>query len=266
MPVGFVAYIDESGDEGFTFKDFPERASSEWFVLSAYILPVDYEMQELRAINKVIGPIESARQSDIHFHKLNHEQRVAVAHAIGNSNGKIITVNFDKRKITSAALKEKHKLYFYGVRLLTERISWLTYYSKINPDRDLTTKLVFSNRSKMSYDDLKQYLRVLKANGLYQQDVRIKWEAIDIPEIKARQHNQLIGLKCADAIATSIARALELSPYGFTEPQYIRQLRNIFYTREIVVQGNGLKFFPKLPQTDLNNAERYVWIEKFFPR
>ena len=36
----FHAYIDESGDEGFVFRDYPGRASSEWFVLSACIVRV----------------------------------------------------------------------------------------------------------------------------------------------------------------------------------------------------------------------------------
>jgi len=34
----FIAFIDEAGDEGFKFKDWPERASSEWFVLAACIV------------------------------------------------------------------------------------------------------------------------------------------------------------------------------------------------------------------------------------
>jgi hypothetical protein len=37
-PFSFVAYIDESGDEGFNFAEFPEIKSSEWFVLSAVVI------------------------------------------------------------------------------------------------------------------------------------------------------------------------------------------------------------------------------------
>jgi len=34
----FRAYIDESGDEGFKFrKSFDEEASSNWFILAAFV-------------------------------------------------------------------------------------------------------------------------------------------------------------------------------------------------------------------------------------
>jgi hypothetical protein len=38
MTVSFRAYIDESGDDGFSFRQSLDKiASSDWFVLAAFI-------------------------------------------------------------------------------------------------------------------------------------------------------------------------------------------------------------------------------------
>ena len=44
MTASFVAYVDESGDEGFKFLP-NEQGSSRWFVLSALVVRKENDMQ-----------------------------------------------------------------------------------------------------------------------------------------------------------------------------------------------------------------------------
>lgn len=74
----FHAFIDESGDEGFTFKEFPERASSEWFVISAVILRASQEAFAARQFSEILAPLEAKRKAIIHFRTLPHEVRLPI--------------------------------------------------------------------------------------------------------------------------------------------------------------------------------------------
>jgi hypothetical protein len=125
MSHSFVAYIDESGDEGWSFRDEPGLGSSEWFVISAVVVPTAIEIAELKRFHEIIRPIEELRKAPIHFSKLNHEQRVASCAGIAGTNTRFISICINKRKINSTGLKGKHRLYFYTTRYLLERISWL---------------------------------------------------------------------------------------------------------------------------------------------
>ena len=49
MTPTFVVYIDESGDEGFSFG----RGSSEWFVLSGVITRKAHDLETVKLVDKV---------------------------------------------------------------------------------------------------------------------------------------------------------------------------------------------------------------------
>ena len=57
---------------------------------------------------------------------------------------------------------EKFPLYRYATRYLLERVSWFCRDQRIEGEGDCRADLIFSNRSIMSYEDLRSYLRLLK--------------------------------------------------------------------------------------------------------
>jgi hypothetical protein len=68
MPHRFVAYIDESGDEGFVFHDDrPEDGSSKWFVISAVVTPADRDRdvislgRDIRSVLNIQKPSSISR-------------------------------------------------------------------------------------------------------------------------------------------------------------------------------------------------------------
>ena len=224
----FVAYIDESGDEGWSFREAPGEGSSQWFIISAVVVPTAMDVAEVRAFHQVIGPIEAQRQSPIHFHKLPHDQRVAVCAAIGNSQFRLVSVCVNKRLIEGDGLKGKHRLYFYATRFLIERISWLARDRHKDYGGDGRVRMVFSNRRQMSYEDLAAYLGRLR-NAAAEEDVRVYWPAIDAELVEPRPHSQLVGLRAVDAVASGIRCGLELTRYGFCEDRYGRQIHERTY-------------------------------------
>jgi len=166
--LSFVAYIDESGDEGFRF----ERNSSRWFVLGAAIFRQNNELEEVKLVDEVREEINRVqaiggrgkrfeKKQPLHFKNMKHEQRRYFTTRIAKAHMRWIGILMDKTLLTTPEVyKVESRLYFYSVRLLIERISWFCRdHHHSNDPGDGSARLVFSNRGGMNYDALRNYLR-----------------------------------------------------------------------------------------------------------
>jgi len=104
MAHSFVAYIDESGDEGFSFRPEPGKGSSEWLVISAVMGPMHGHIAEMKRFHDVIRPMEITRGSPIHFAKLPHDQRIPVCDALGHSNFRLLSICIHKPSLLASCV------------------------------------------------------------------------------------------------------------------------------------------------------------------
>ena len=81
MASSFVIYVDESGDEGFKFKE-KASGSSEWFVLTAVITRKNSEPVLLETMRRIKAVLGRDPKHPIHFRELKHTQRVVCAQEI----------------------------------------------------------------------------------------------------------------------------------------------------------------------------------------
>jgi len=75
MPASFVAYVDESGDEGFVFNA-DGSGSSRWFVLSAAVIRQTNDLDMVKCLKEVRTVLQKAPKTPLHLVDLKHEQRV----------------------------------------------------------------------------------------------------------------------------------------------------------------------------------------------
>jgi hypothetical protein len=259
VPHSFHAYIDESGDEGFKFKDPPERGSSEWFLLSAVIVRETRLAAASRLLNALIGPIEERRKAPIHFTNLNHDQQVGVIHGMAKMPVRLITVCVNKRQLGGEhGLGRDRRLYFYCVRFLLERISWLTRDRSVAGEGNGRCRLTFSACKGLSYANLSEYLGVLAAG-----QSQVAWDHVDIERIKVQPHNESIWLRTSDAAVSGFARALELSPHGLCEDRFARLLRPVVYCYQEKYLSYGVKLFPSRPAVEAERDNRYQWLSLY---
>jgi hypothetical protein len=268
MAHSFVAYIDESGDEGFTFADPPDRKSSEWFVLGATVIRATQLEASLRSISAEFSRLEEQRRNPIlHLSSIQHEARVALLHKIGTTPGRSLAVCIHKKALDHPEnFKGTRRLYFYGTRYLVERISWLVRDSSLAGEGDGRCKLVFSRCRGLSYEELADYLATLRVDKSGK--VQVFWNAIDHDRIEVFEHRRKVGLKIADAISSGVRMGLEITPHGFCEDRYVRLLRRTIYSRtNFFGKRNylsyGLKFLPFDPAPEPPRDNRYAWIQKF---
>lgn len=242
----FRAYVDESGDEGFVFRE-DGSGSSRWFVISALVMRVKNDHSVVECLKETRKLLRKPLKHALHFVDLKHEQRVPYVRRVGALSAITISVMVFKPSIREPEKfqNEKYLLYRYATRLLLERLSWLCRDHYIDGDGDRTCEVVFSNRSNMSYEDIRAYLCHLIENaGSQPNEVQIEPTIIRPSEIKAVEHSKLAGLQAADAVASSMHFAVKRNLYGETEPAYAKHLRRTFYRNKGQLQGYGLKLWP----------------------
>lgn len=245
MTASFTAYIDESGDEGFVFHP-EERGSSRWLVLSAVVFRKSNDLHAVQFMREVRALLKKEPKKALHFRELKHEQRVPYVRVIGAANLRTVSVLIHKPSIKEPERfqSESFRLYRYASRLLLERVSWLCRDQHKEGEGDGTVDITFSNRSAMSYDDLRNYLGHLRTTS-DAADVRVDWSVVRPELVKAVNHDQLAGLQIADAVASGIYFSVNLSPYGEAEDRYLRLLAPTIYRHKKTALGYGLKFWPE---------------------
>jgi len=257
MPHTFIAYIDESGDDGLANYREPGRqgGASSWLVLSALVFRAQYDLEAVSWRDEIVARMPERKKRVLHFAKLSHGQKLVAARELASRPVRAISVLGYKRNIPEGIYTEKNQLYFYITRYLIERISWLCRDMRPRaPEGDGRAKIIFSRRGGMSYDDFRVYIE--KLHGNHQSDIRIHWPVIDIPGIDAQDHKNRAGLQLADIVASSIASGLEHDRYGNCEFRYAEILKPIIYNRKHNYFSYGLKFFPS--HSDITLSEEQI--------
>ncbi|WP_282365628.1 DUF3800 domain-containing protein [Pseudomonas sp. PS02290] len=243
MTSSFVAYIDESGDEGFTFK--PDGSgSSRWLILSALVVRKDKDMLLVDAAKRTREAIRYEPKKPIHFCKLKHEQRTPAARITGELPVRTVSILIHKPSIKSPEnfQSQPYSLYRYASRLLLERVSWLCRDHAIKGQGDGRVELIYSNRSAMSYKDLCGYIGQLHHKP-GAQEIKIDWDVIDENMVRAVNHDQLAGLQLADIVASSVYQSVNPNLYGDVEEKYLQLLSKTVYKHKGRHDGYGLKFW-----------------------
>lgn len=239
----YVAYIDESGDDGLTKYREPRAhgGSSQFLTICACIIRTSYETDAVSWRDEIkVGSGSKTQGRSIHFTDLNHSQRRYACQCISGKPLRFISATAHKPSLQSEVYQAKNRLYFYIARHVIERISW--FCRDMRPkvrEGDGRVRIVFSRRGGMSYPDFIEYLNLLK-----DQETSIYWPVIDLSGIEAQDHSRLAGLQLADCGAKSMADAFEPDKFGNVERQYLEILRDQIYSRKGNFVSYGFKLLP----------------------
>lgn len=247
MHPSFMVYIDESGDEGFVFNN-DGSGSSRWFVLSAVVIRKVNDLQMVSCLKEVRQVLGKGPKTPLHFVDLKHEQRVPYIRRVGELPIRTVNVLVHKPLIAEPEKFQntKYLLYRYATRMLLERVSWLCRDHRQPGEGDGFAEIVFSNRSNMSYEDIREYLRLLiRQHDGDPQKVQIDPTVIDPERIRSVEHFKLAGLQVADAVASGFHFAVKVNRYGETETGYVPHLKNTLYRHQKTALGYGIKTWPE---------------------
>ncbi len=262
MAASFYVYVDESGDEGFQFDG---GGSSRWFVLSAVVTRAGSDLETVKLVDEVRALLDRPPKKPLHFRDLRHEHRVPFVDRIARAKLRVVSVLISKPDLQEPEkFEEGYRLYFYAVRLLLERVSWLCRDARrADETGDGSAEVVFSNRSGMAYTELRGYLGLLEDQAAAR-GVTIDWTVVRPHQVTAYTSGKRMGLQLADAVASSFFKAVEPSPYGYTEERYARMLQPRVYHRRGRYLGYGLKFWPGEVESRLQTAPELGWVREVY--
>jgi hypothetical protein len=258
----FVAYIDESGDEGLT-KEFrtpgKQGGQSNWLVLSACMFRQSRDREATAWRDEIISRMPRKKTKILHFADLNPAQKTVTCECLCNKPLRMTSVLSNKQTIPKGTYSTKNQLYFYLARYLIERVSWFCRARRPEaPEGDGTVKLTFSRCGGMNYTDFQEYLTWLKVS----QETEIHWPVIDIAAVEAHDHSQLAPLQVADALTSAFAAGLEPDYSGNCKPEYAEILKPIVYCRNGNYFSYGTKLVPSWQEMTLS-ADQMRFINLF---
>jgi len=263
MGHSYVAYIDESGDDGLgNFRaNGAGGGQSHWLVLSACLYRRAFDLDAVRWRDDMAALVPGQRRRDLHFAKMPHGQRLAASRSLASRPVRRLSVLSNKPTIPNGVYTQKNQLYFYLTRYLIERLSWLCRDLRPQvPEGDGRVRITFSRRGGMSYTDFRDYLQWLRMTDA--PDMNIHWPVIDIDAIDAIDHSRNAGLQLADTIASAFAAGVEIDRYGNCEPRYAEILKRITYERRGNYFSYGVKLVPPHHNMELA-AEQVRFIDIF---
>ncbi|GIL01251.1 MAG: hypothetical protein BroJett030_11500 [Alphaproteobacteria bacterium] len=253
----YVAFIDESGDDGLD-KPFrgigDDGGPSNWLVISACLFRKTHSLDAVAWRDEISAKMPERKSRQLHFARLKHGQKLVAVQTIAKKPLRALSVIAAKNPIPEGIYKERNQLYFYMTRYLIERLSWLCRdHRRLAPEGDGRVAITFSRRGGMQYDEFRAYLGRLKDDD--EGDVRIHWPVIDIDAVAAADHSSSASLQLADAVASAFAAGFEPDRYGNCEPRYAETLKPITYHRNKNYLSYGVKLVPNYEGCGLNQQQ-----------
>lgn len=246
MAHSYIAYIDESGDDGLGRYRAPGQGggASTWLTLSATVCRMSRDLEIVEWRNEIRTKLgQRDDKKPLHFKSMNHGQRTLASQILSTKALRGLCVVANKPIIPVGTYPGKNQLYFYLCRYLVERISWLCRdMRRLVPEGDGRVKIVFSRRGGLSYEAFRAYL--LKLKNFNDPTIRINWPVIDINAIEAQDHGKRAGLQIADILASSITSGVEPDFYGNCELRYAEALKPVIYSHRGKYLSYGIKLYP----------------------
>ncbi|NUB13696.1 DUF3800 domain-containing protein [Azospirillum brasilense] len=285
MTVGFVAYIDEAGDDGLKcVYPFHENGSSEWFIVSCLLVRAENDHLMLDTVKDIVSQFKNSQRKDIHYRDLIPAKKKIACEAIAQAKIRSFVVMSNKKNMQNYCNErirgrpefeagDKNYLYWWVVRCLLERVTEECERRSLSDnDEAKTLRIIFSRRGGMNYPHFRDYL--VKLNGqsvsgaLFNKFGDLRWSVIDHKEIFAYDHKSRAGLQLADVVASAFYQAVASTPKRECDPQFARLLKNTvayriktgdFGDRFRLRFGYGVKLLPSIKAAKLTTSQMRIF-------
>jgi hypothetical protein len=267
MTHGYIAYIDESGDDGLRHA----AGSLEWFVLAAVVIRADREGEILKETRRIRSRLSRVIRPEIHFRFLREENKILVCNEIAGLNVRAFVVISNKKNMLgyynprASAIWSRNYFYCWMVRLLLERV---TAFCENRSPKDFnairSVKIVFSHRGGFSYAQFRAYLHKLREQSrgstLYLDRGDLKWSVVDLDEITSADHRAVEPLQLADCVAGAFYEAVTVKSNGRCNPAFAKLLQPRMWAPRSVTWKNGVMAVPfNLRDAELLSSQREIF-------
>lgn len=228
-----------------------------------------YPKTNRAALDQVVLRIKEAtrwkHRKPLHFIDIRGEKRKCLVDMVASASAlfRSVVVMIHKPSLEEPeTFRKRHRLYFYAVRLLLERASWICRDSRTARDQSLgdgTATVIFSNRNDLSYVEMKNYF--IRLQGM---ETSIEGSVIRPGQFETLSNGRMAGLQVADTIASAFYCTNHHCARSVSE-HWAETLRPTVYRREGKYRGYGLKFFPPSAEKQVAQGTLAPWATRIYP-
>ncbi len=214
----------KAGDEGI-------KRGSEWFILTAIIVPKEYDLTLSNKIVSIKKTLNMNRKDQLHWNKiLKYDKKIQIIYDLISENFKIIHVAINTCEINKLKSKD---LYPYFMSYLIERVSYYVSNNKGKCNIFISTRNE-NNKTK------NEHLRTELMNKRTYHHIAIKC----INNIKFIDNRERNLLQLADVCCSSFAQAIKYNTNQ--EWEYVLKLKSNIWNYKGLMMGYGIKFYPPI--------------------
>ena len=248
----YIAYIDESGDDGLKkVRPLDANGSSEWLILSAVVISAHRESEPLVWVQDIVSGFKNQRNPFIHFSDLSPAKKAHACTSISQLPSRCFTVASNKknmrgyRNINAERVPTRNWFYCWMMRLLLERVThFVKEDSLVRHGKIEKVKIEYSERGGHSYSQMKAYYNWLKDRPLHLPQGPVEWDVLHPDLQEVHKHKERAGLQLADVVASSFFKACDIVQTNGCDPQFAKLLMPRMARHNKLISGYGLKLMP----------------------
>jgi hypothetical protein len=260
MACGYVAYIDEAGDDGLYSPMRPDEphGASEWMAMAAVVVRTENDKHAVAWAKQIIRDINQHQVRHLHFRTLREEKKPIVCSAIAKLPVRCFVVLSHKlnmkghRNLAAERAKVNRTAWFYCwlSRLLLERVTgFCASRTMMDYGENREIRIEFSDRGGLNIEDVKLYYAYLRDQsrlGMLHLDLYdLAWNVVDVVQMLIYPNRMRAGLQLADTVASAFFQAVERTAEGIVRPECAKLLeKTICRGPNGKRYGFGLKVMP----------------------
>jgi len=273
----YIAYIDESGDDGLKAvkpRTFP--GSSEWLMLSAVVIRARNEPKVEGWVQDIRNGFKSKQAKALHFADLSPPNKAATCEKIAALDLRCFVVASNKKNMQGYKNPDAEKIlsqcwfYCWMTRVLLERVSrFVLHRSLLDYGEPRYLRIEYSARGGLRYDQMHAYYEWLrmKRHNLFLPWGKICFEVMHMNLLRVYPHMEREGLQLADAVAAAFFKACDKYDTGACDPRYAKLLRNRMARdpERGRISGYGVKLLPGLERANLDPDQAEIFQHYGYP-
>ncbi|HEY8594118.1 MAG TPA: DUF3800 domain-containing protein [Devosiaceae bacterium] len=276
----YVAYIDESGDDGLrAVKPLTIPGSSEWLILSAVLVRAANQSKTKDWVAAIRGSLNSHQVRSVHFAKLDPSKKRLACEALASLEARYFVVASNKKNMQGYKNPDAERIpsqcwfYCWMSRVLLERVTrYVLQHSTREYGEPRHVRLEFSERGGLRYSQMQAYYEwlKLKRSNPFLPWGKIEWETLHPDLFFVYPHWQREGLQLADIVASAFFKACDKHDTGACDPQFAKLLKPRMArepdTPAGQISGYGVKLLPKLAEAKLDGGQAEIFRFYGYPR
>lgn len=273
LSYGYVAYIDEAGDDGLrAVKPLSSPGSSEWLILSAVVIKAENQSRVSEWVEAIKAEFRNHQKPDIHFTGLNPAKKRRACEMMAELDARYFVIASNKKNMEgyenpfAGKIPSSNWFYCWMTRLLLERVTKFVHDRSIKEHGSVKKlRIEYSARGGLRYSQMAAYYEwmKLKKHNQYLPWGRIYWDVMHSDLLKVYPHLEREGLQLADVVASAFFKACDKHDTGACDPTFAKLLKPRMAREPDKTRGQiagfGVKLMPSLRKAQLDPDQAAIF-------